>query len=222
MHVGGAGGPHRRRRPLARRLQPRRARRSSRSSPQPDIHSAEHAKRFLQLLRQTDRRARDLGRGDGEGLAARSTSTSPCGPRAPTSCAHARELKNMNSFNFAGEGIEREIQRQIQIYESGGEVEQETMHFDPANELSAAAALEGRGAGLSLPAGAGPRLRSELPRGARRGAARAAPGATGRADRPDRRGGRVRRLAEGLVVSERDRPLRAGRRLTGRRSRTSS
>src|SRR4029450_5578327 len=40
----------------------------------------------------------------------------------------------MNSFNFAAKGIEREIQRQIQIYESGGQVEQETMHFDPANE----------------------------------------------------------------------------------------
>jgi aspartyl-tRNA(Asn)/glutamyl-tRNA(Gln) amidotransferase subunit B len=44
------------------------------------------------------------------------------------------ELKNMNSFNFAAKGIEREIQRQIQIYESGGQVVQETMHFDPGNE----------------------------------------------------------------------------------------
>ena len=44
------------------------------------------------------------------------------------------ELKNMNSFNFAAKGIEREILRQIQIYESGGQVEQETMHFDPGNE----------------------------------------------------------------------------------------
>ncbi len=40
----------------------------------------------------------------------------------------------MNSFNFAAKGIEREILRQIQIYESGGEVVQETMHFDPGNE----------------------------------------------------------------------------------------
>jgi aspartyl-tRNA(Asn)/glutamyl-tRNA(Gln) amidotransferase subunit B len=44
------------------------------------------------------------------------------------------ELKNMNSFNFAAKGIEREIRRQIEIYESGGEVEQETLHFDPGNE----------------------------------------------------------------------------------------
>jgi aspartyl-tRNA(Asn)/glutamyl-tRNA(Gln) amidotransferase subunit B len=40
----------------------------------------------------------------------------------------------MNSFNFAAKGIEREIQRQVQIYETGGQVVQETMHFDPGNE----------------------------------------------------------------------------------------
>ena len=46
------------------------------------------------------------------------------------------ELKNMNSFNFAAKGIEKEIARQIKIYESGGTVEQETLHFDPSNEDS--------------------------------------------------------------------------------------
>ena len=35
----------------------------------------------------------------------------------------------MNSFNFAAKGIEREVRRQIEIYESGGQVEQETLHF---------------------------------------------------------------------------------------------
>jgi aspartyl-tRNA(Asn)/glutamyl-tRNA(Gln) amidotransferase subunit B len=44
------------------------------------------------------------------------------------------ELKNMNSFNFAAKGIESEVRRQIGIYESGGTVDQETLHFDPANE----------------------------------------------------------------------------------------
>ena len=46
------------------------------------------------------------------------------------------ELKNMNSFSFAAKGIEREIARQIRIYEDGGVVEQETLHFDPAHEES--------------------------------------------------------------------------------------
>src|SRR4029079_17375471 len=41
---------------------------------------------------------------------------------------------NMNSFNFAAKGIEREVRRQAEIYESGGQVDQETLHFDPGNE----------------------------------------------------------------------------------------
>jgi aspartyl-tRNA(Asn)/glutamyl-tRNA(Gln) amidotransferase subunit B len=40
----------------------------------------------------------------------------------------------MNSFAFAARGIEREIERQIATYESGGQVEQETLHFDPNRE----------------------------------------------------------------------------------------
>jgi aspartyl-tRNA(Asn)/glutamyl-tRNA(Gln) amidotransferase subunit B len=46
------------------------------------------------------------------------------------------ELKNMNSFNFAAKGIEREIARQIRVYESGGTIDQETLHFDPTHEES--------------------------------------------------------------------------------------
>jgi aspartyl-tRNA(Asn)/glutamyl-tRNA(Gln) amidotransferase subunit B len=42
----------------------------------------------------------------------------------------------MNSFNFAAKGIEREIARQIGIYEAGGEVQQETLHFVPGEEDS--------------------------------------------------------------------------------------
>src|SRR5207244_9532707 len=41
---------------------------------------------------------------------------------------------NMNSFAFAARGIEREIERQVALYESGGQVEQETLHFDPNRE----------------------------------------------------------------------------------------
>jgi aspartyl-tRNA(Asn)/glutamyl-tRNA(Gln) amidotransferase subunit B len=42
------------------------------------------------------------------------------------------ELKNMNSFKFVADGIAAELERQIGIYESGGEVVQETLHYDPA------------------------------------------------------------------------------------------
>jgi aspartyl-tRNA(Asn)/glutamyl-tRNA(Gln) amidotransferase subunit B len=99
----------------------------------PDLHSSEHAKRFLQLLRQT---VVELGISDAEmekGSLRFDVNVS-VRPEGSDELRTRTELKNMNSFNFAAKGIEREIQRQIQIYESGGEVEQETMHFDPGNE----------------------------------------------------------------------------------------
>jgi aspartyl-tRNA(Asn)/glutamyl-tRNA(Gln) amidotransferase subunit B len=42
------------------------------------------------------------------------------------------ELKNMNSFNFVARGIDAEIARQIGVWESGGEVKQETYDFEAA------------------------------------------------------------------------------------------
>ena len=99
----------------------------------PDLHSADHAKRFLQLLRQT---VVELGISDAEmekGSLRFDVNVS-VRPEGSDELRTRTELKNMNSFNFAAKGIEREILRQIQIYESGGQVVQETMHFDPGNE----------------------------------------------------------------------------------------
>jgi aspartyl-tRNA(Asn)/glutamyl-tRNA(Gln) amidotransferase subunit B len=100
---------------------------------QPDLHSSEQAKRFLQLLRQT---VVELGISDAEmekGSLRFDVNVS-VRPEGSDELRTRTELKNMNSFNFAAKGIEREILRQIGIYESGGEVEQETLHFDPGNE----------------------------------------------------------------------------------------
>jgi aspartyl-tRNA(Asn)/glutamyl-tRNA(Gln) amidotransferase subunit B len=99
----------------------------------PDIHSAEHAKRFLQLLRQT---VVELGISDAEmekGSLRFDVNVS-VRPEGSDELRTRTELKNMNSFNFAAKGIGREILRQVEIYESGAEVVQETMHFDPGNE----------------------------------------------------------------------------------------
>ena len=40
------------------------------------------------------------------------------------------ELKNMNSFNHIGRGIEAEVRRQIATWESGGEVVQQTLDYE--------------------------------------------------------------------------------------------
>jgi aspartyl-tRNA(Asn)/glutamyl-tRNA(Gln) amidotransferase subunit B len=99
---------------------------------EPDIHSAEEAKRFLQLLRQT---VVELGISDAE----MEKGTLRCDANIsmrPAGASELRtrcELKNMNSFNFIGRGIEAEIARQIELYESGGEIRQETYDFDVAS-----------------------------------------------------------------------------------------
>ncbi len=100
---------------------------------EPDIHSADHAKRFLQLLRQT---VVELGISDAElekGSMRFDVNVS-VRPAGSDELRTRTELKNMNSFNFAAKGIDNEVRRQITIYESGGTVEQETLHFDPDNE----------------------------------------------------------------------------------------
>ncbi len=44
------------------------------------------------------------------------------------------ELKNMNSFRFVERGLARELERQISVLESGGTVEQTTLHYDPDDD----------------------------------------------------------------------------------------
>jgi aspartyl-tRNA(Asn)/glutamyl-tRNA(Gln) amidotransferase subunit B len=48
------------------------------------------------------------------------------------------ELKNMNSFKFVADGIAAELTRQEAVYESGGEITQDTLHYDPATGKVAA------------------------------------------------------------------------------------
>jgi aspartyl-tRNA(Asn)/glutamyl-tRNA(Gln) amidotransferase subunit B len=100
---------------------------------QPDLHSAEDAKRFLELLRQT---IVELGISDAElekGTMRFDVNVS-VRPKGSDELRTRTELKNMNSFNFAAKGIRDEVKRQIDIYESGGTVQQETLHFDPTRE----------------------------------------------------------------------------------------
>jgi aspartyl-tRNA(Asn)/glutamyl-tRNA(Gln) amidotransferase subunit B len=99
----------------------------------PDLHSADESRRFLQLLRQT---VVELGISDAEmekGSLRFDVNVS-VRPEGSDELRTRTELKNLNSFAFAARAIEREVERQILIYESGGDVEQETLHFDPGKE----------------------------------------------------------------------------------------
>jgi aspartyl-tRNA(Asn)/glutamyl-tRNA(Gln) amidotransferase subunit B len=103
---------------------------------EPDIHSADVAKRFLQLLRQTIVEL-ELSDAELEKGSMRFDVNVSVRPAGSDELRTRTELKNMNSFNFAARGIESELARQVEIYESGGTVVQETLHFDPGNESSA-------------------------------------------------------------------------------------
>ena len=98
---------------------------------EPDIRSSDEAKRFLQLLRQT---IVELGISDAEMEkgALRVDANVSVRPAGSDELRTRTELKNMNSFNFIARGIEAEVERQIAVWESGGEVRQETYDFDAA------------------------------------------------------------------------------------------
>ena len=95
----------------------------------PDLRSAEEAKRFLQLLRQT---IVELGISDAEMEKGtlRVDANVSVRPAGADELRTRTELKNMNSFNFVARGIEAEVERQIAVWESGDEVKQETFDFD--------------------------------------------------------------------------------------------
>jgi aspartyl-tRNA(Asn)/glutamyl-tRNA(Gln) amidotransferase subunit B len=100
---------------------------------QPDLRSADQARRFLQLLRQT---IVELGISDAEmekGSLRVDVNVS-VRPEGSDELRTRTEMKNLNSFAFAARAIAREVERQIAVYEAGGEVEQETLHFDPGAE----------------------------------------------------------------------------------------
>jgi aspartyl-tRNA(Asn)/glutamyl-tRNA(Gln) amidotransferase subunit B len=97
----------------------------------PDVRSADEAKRFLQLLRQT---IVELGISDAEMEKGtlRVDANVSVRPAGSDELRTRTEIKNMNSFNFIARGIEAEVERQIAVWESGGDVQQETYDFDAA------------------------------------------------------------------------------------------
>jgi aspartyl-tRNA(Asn)/glutamyl-tRNA(Gln) amidotransferase subunit B len=98
---------------------------------EPDVRSPEQAGEWLKLLRSTLRAlgVSDVNMEQGSlrcdaNISLRPTGTSGLGVKT--------ELKNMNSFRFIERGIRAEIARQEKILGGGGQVVQETLHFDPS------------------------------------------------------------------------------------------
>jgi aspartyl-tRNA(Asn)/glutamyl-tRNA(Gln) amidotransferase subunit B len=99
---------------------------------EPDVHSAEQARDWLNLLRSTLRvlGVSDVNMEEGSLRCDANVSVRPVGS---SELGTKTELKNMNSFRFLAQGIRAEVERQVGILEAGGSVEQETLHFDPTS-----------------------------------------------------------------------------------------
>jgi aspartyl-tRNA(Asn)/glutamyl-tRNA(Gln) amidotransferase subunit B len=95
----------------------------------PDIHSADQAKRFLQLLRQT---IVELGLSDAEMEKGQLRADANVSVREVGEAGYRTrtELKNMNSFNHIARGIDAEVRRQIATWESGSAVVQQTLDYE--------------------------------------------------------------------------------------------
>jgi aspartyl-tRNA(Asn)/glutamyl-tRNA(Gln) amidotransferase subunit B len=99
---------------------------------EPDLRTAEQASEWLKLLRSTLRQlgVSDVNMEEGSLRCDANISLRPAGT---SQLGVKTELKNMNSFRFIERGIRAEIARQRKILGDGGQVLQETLHFDPAS-----------------------------------------------------------------------------------------
>ena len=101
---------------------------------EPDMRSPEEAGAYLAKLRQI---LRYLGTCDGnmdEGSmrADVNVSVRKAGEGFRTRC----EVKNVNSIRYVMQAVEAEARRQIEVWEAGGEVDQETRLFEPARGIT--------------------------------------------------------------------------------------
>ncbi len=96
---------------------------------EPDLRSPEEAADFLTRLRAL---LRWLGTCDGNMQEGSLRCDANVSVRRPGAELGTRtEIKNLNSIRFLREAIEFEGQRQVEVIEGGGEIEQETRLFDP-------------------------------------------------------------------------------------------
>jgi len=97
---------------------------------EPDIHDPAKAREWLGLLRTTLRQlgVSDVNMDEGSLRCDANVSIRPTGAEA---LGTKTELKNMNSFRYLERGVAAEIERQRVVLDGGGQVEQETLHYDP-------------------------------------------------------------------------------------------
>lgn len=101
---------------------------------EPDMRSAEDAASFLQKLRSILRYLKTCDGNMDEGSMRADVNISIHRPGTPYGTR--AEVKNVNSIKFMATAVNYEIERQIEILENGGEVDQETRLFDSAKGVT--------------------------------------------------------------------------------------
>ena len=95
---------------------------------EPDLRSPEEAGAYLRKLRAI---LRALGTCDGNMEEGSMRADVNVSVRKPGEAFRTRcEVKNVNSIRFVMQAVEAEARRQVQVWEGGGEVQQETRLFD--------------------------------------------------------------------------------------------
>lgn len=101
---------------------------------EPDMRSAEEVAMFLQKLRSILRYLKTCDGNMDEGSMRADVNISVHRPGTPFGTR--AEVKNVNSIKFMATAVNYEIERQIEIIENGGEVDQETRLFDSAKGVT--------------------------------------------------------------------------------------
>ena len=96
---------------------------------EPDISSVEEAKEYVERLQQIMRfiGISDCKMQEGSMRCDVNISVRPVGSEE---LGTRTEIKNMNSITFIGKAMEYEFSRQVDLIESGGKVEQQTLRYD--------------------------------------------------------------------------------------------
>ena len=102
---------------------------------EPDLRTPEQAGAYLRGLRAS-LRALEVSGADMEKGQFRCDANVSVRPRGQAEFGTKVELKNLNSFRFVEKAIAYEIERQVELIEDGGEVQQETRHWDESSGKS--------------------------------------------------------------------------------------
>jgi len=96
---------------------------------EPELRSAKEAVAYLKTLHALVRYL-EISDGNMQEGSFRCDANVSVRPVGESQLGTRREIKNVNSFRFVERAINYEIQRQIEILESGGQIEQQTMLYD--------------------------------------------------------------------------------------------